>query len=214
MDALAGLGRQVRIAAVTAVVSAVLGALAGPAWVWLSPHVKYLSASGRPFLADPESAAVIGTDGRFALITAGIGLLCGIVAYVAGGGDNDLALVAGLTVGGLVAALLAWRIGHQFGLDTFHRMVRAGDQTRVFDGPADLSAKGVLFAWPFTALVVYGLLEATDVGRRARPEGVPPGSPPPGDGGGARAGEQDQVGGGQFDLKAAPTGRDVDGRKP
>jgi hypothetical protein len=209
MDALAGLGRQVLIAVVTAVISAVLGALAGLLWAAISPHVTYVSVGGRAFLSDAESPAVIGTDGRFALITAGLGLLCGLVAYLAGGRGNDLALVVGLTVGGLMAALLTWRVGHQIGLEHFHRMVRAGEQTRAFNGPADLRAKGVLVAWPFVALVAYGLLEVTDVARRMRPRQ----SRPAGDVGGAGAGEQDQVGGGQFDLQAAPTGRDVEGRQ-
>jgi hypothetical protein len=210
MDALAGLGRQVRIAVAAAVISAVLGALAGLLWAAISPHVTYVSLAGRAFPADPESPAVIGTDGRFAVITAALGLVCGIVAYLAGGRNNDLALVAGLTVGGVVAALLAWRVGHLIGLDTFHRLVRAGDRTRAFNGPADLSAKGVLVCWPFVALVAYWLLEATDVAKRVRPQA----SPPAGDIGGERPGQQDQVGGGELDLRAAPTGRDVDGRKP
>ncbi|MCW2889147.1 MAG: hypothetical protein QOE54_3050 [Streptosporangiaceae bacterium] len=209
MDALAGLGRQVRIAVVTVVASAVLGVLAGLLWAAISPHVKYVSVDGKIFLIDPESPAVIGTDGRFALITAGIGLACGVAAYLAAGRGNDLVLVAGLAVGGIVAALLAWRVGHLIGLDTFHRMVRAGDRTRAFNGPADLAARGVLVCWPFVALVAYGLLEAIDVANRIRPDG----SVPAGDLSGPRTGQHDQVGGGQFDLQAAPTGRDVDGRQ-
>jgi hypothetical protein len=207
MDPLAGLGRQLRIAAVTVAATAVLGALAGLLWAAISPHVKYVSVQGKVFLVDPESPALIGRDGRFALITAGLGLACGIVAYLAAGRDNDLALVAGLVVGGVVAALLAWRVGHLIGLDTFHRMVRAGDRTRVFDGPPELTARGVLVCWPFVALVTFGLLEATDLAKRVRPgESVAAGDP-----GGPGPGQQDQVGGGKLDLQAAPTGRDVDG---
>jgi hypothetical protein len=209
MDALAGLGRQVRVAALTAAISAVLGVLAGLLWAVISPHVTYVSVAGKAFLADPESPAVIGTDGRFAVITAGLGLACGLVAYLAAGRDNDLALVLGFVAGGVIAALLAWRVGHLIGLDTFHRMVRAGDQTRLFKGPADLSAKGVLVFWPFVALVVYGLLDGLDVANRVAPQE----SAPAGDLSGPGPGQQDQVGGGELDLQAAPTGRDVDGRQ-
>lgn len=207
MGALAELGRQVRIAVMTVVISAVLGIPAGLLWAAICPHVKYVSVNGKIFLVDPESPAVIGADGRFALITAGIGLACGVAAYLAAGRGNDLALVAGLAVGGVVAALLAWRTGHLIGLDAFHRMVRAGDRTRAFNGPADLNARGVLVCWPFVALVAYGLLEATDVAKRIRPAG----SVPAGDVSGPGTGQQDQVGGGKFDLQPAPTGRDVDG---
>jgi hypothetical protein len=210
MDALAGIGRQVRIAAVTVVIAAVLGALAGLLWEAISPHVTYVSIAGKAFMVDPESPAVIGTDGRFVVITAALGLVCGIVAYLAGGRNNDLALVVGITVGGAIAALLAWRIGHQIGLDTFHRMVRASDQSKFFKGPVDLSARGVLVCWPLAALVAYGLLEAADVANRIQP----PSSPAAGDPGDPRLGQRNQVGGGELDLQAAPTGRDVDGREP
>jgi hypothetical protein len=213
MDTVAGLGRQVRIAVVTAVILAVLGALAGLLWAAISPHVKYVSIGGRALLVDPESPAVIGTDGRFALITAGLGLVCGVVAYLLGGRGNDLALVAGLVVGGVVAALIAWRVGHLIGLETFHRMVRAGDQRKVFNGPADLSARGVLVCWAFVALVTYWLLEVTDLAKRVVHD-QPGASVPAGDLSGPPPGQQDQVGGGQFDLQAAPTGRDVDGHQP
>lgn len=194
--------RAVRIWAAATVAIAVLGPLAGVLWAWLAPPVHYVVVDGRALLAQPESQAMIGVDGRFAVITALAGVGCGVLAYLAGGRDNDVALVLGLAAGGLAAALLTWRVGHLFGLDAFERAVRDGADGRAVDGPAELRAKGALVFWPLVGVACYGLLE-TAIGRLAA-----------GDGRGPGAGEADEVGGGQLDLQAAPAGGDKDRSEP
>jgi hypothetical protein len=183
---------------------ALLGPLAGLLWAWIAPPIRYVVVDGKAVLADPETQALIGTDGRFAVITAVAGLLCGVAAYAAGGRGRDLALVLGLAAGGVAAGLLAWRVGHLVGLGTFHRLTRTAPTGRTITGVADLRAVGVVVFWPLAAVLVYGLLESMDLARRAEPLAS-------GDLGGARTGEPDEVGGGQPELQAAPAGGDVDG---
>lgn len=195
-------GRVLRIWAVTTLVLALLGPPAGLLWAAIAPEVKYVVVSGRTVFADPEGQAVIGVDGRFAVITALAGVLCGVLAYLAGGRGNDIALVLGLAVGGVAAALLAWKTGHLIGLDKFERAVRGAPDGRTATGPADLQATGVLVFWPLLAVATYGLLE-TALARLAA-----------GDRGEGGAGEPDQVGGGEFDLQAAPAGGDKDRVEP
>lgn len=193
--------RTLRIGVSTAAAMAVLGVPAGFLWAATAPTVRYFVVRGAPVLADPEGQALIGIDGRFALITAIAGLLCGVGAYIAGGRDNDVPQMLALTAGGLIAALLAWRIGHQIGLGTFERTLRTAANGTVTDGAADLRARGVLLAWPLVAVATYGMLEVM-VARLV-----------PRDGGDDGSGEVDQVVGDELDLKAAPTARDVDGRE-
>lgn len=199
-----GRARSLRIWAVTTAVLVLLGPPAGLLWAGISPGVRYLVVDGTAVLADPETQALIGTDGRFAMITALAGLLCGFVAYAMGGRGRDIALLLGLAVGGLAATVLAWRVGHLVGLETFQRLTRTAPTGTAVTGVADLRARGVLVFWPVLAVGAYGMLEALDAARR-----VP--RLAPGDVGGARAGQPDEVGGGELDLQPAPSRRDVDG---
>ncbi|MGK5551126.1 hypothetical protein ACSNOI_05880 [Actinomadura kijaniata] len=184
---------------VTTAVVALLGPFAGLAWAALSPEVTYVVVRGRPLLADPEGQGPIGVDGRFALVGAAAGLLCGVLAYLRGGRGNDVPLLAGLAAGGLAASGLAAFTGHRIGLAAFERAVRAAAEGATVTGVAELRALGLVVVWPLLAVGAYALLEL--VVRRL----------PAGDVGEPAAGEPDQVGGRELDLESAPTGRDVDG---
>lgn len=63
------------------------------------PEVSYVVVQGEALLAEPESQGPIGIDARFALIALAAGVLCGVVAYLAGGRGNDVALLLGLAAG-------------------------------------------------------------------------------------------------------------------
>lgn len=192
---------------VTTATMALLGLPAGLLWAGITPPARYVVMNGEAALADIENEALIGVDGRFALIAVVAGVLCGVVAYAAGGRGRDISLVLGLAVGGAAAGLLAWWVGRQVGLDAFQRLTRTSPDGRAITGVADLRAVGVVVLWPLLAVVTFGLLEAADVAGRAR-------SRPPGDAGEVRPGEPHQVAGGQLDLQAAPPGRDVHRREP
>lgn len=193
--------RTLRTCAVTTVIIALLGIPAGLLWAATAPEVTYVVVQGRALVADAEGQAPIAVDGRFAVIAAVAGVACGAAAYLAGGRGNDLALLFGLTAGGLAASLVAWRLGHQIGLDSFQRAVARAPDGRTLTGPARLRATGLLMTWPIMAVFLYGLLES--LVKRL----------PAGDSGDRGAGEPDEVAGGQFDLQSSPTGRDVDGRE-
>ncbi|WP_245667846.1 hypothetical protein [Actinomadura macra] len=194
-------GRLFATWGVTTAIVALLGPPAGLLWAKTVPKVTYVIVQGEPLFADPEGQGPIGIDGRFALIMLVAGIACGAAAYAAGRRFGDLALVLGLAAGGAAAAVLAWRTGHMIGLDAFRDAARHGGDGTTVTGVADLRAKGVLVFWPLVAVAVYGLLELL-FGRLS-----------PGDRGEPGAGEADEVGGDEFDLQSAPSGRDVDGRE-
>jgi hypothetical protein len=196
---------QLRIGVAAALVIAVLGVPAGLLWTVIAPRTTYLIAGGKKFLGDPESQTLIAADGWFAVLTAVAGLLCGIVAYVAAGRLRELGLLGALGLGGTAAGLVAWWVGSLIGRSAFqHELHTARDGTTA-KGALDLHAAGVVIAWPLVALVVFGLLEALDVARRESRGRAAAGYP-----GGGGPGQPDQVGGGQFDLEAAPPRGDVD----
>jgi hypothetical protein len=206
------LRRQLLTATVTTLGIALPGALVGLVWQAISPSVRYVVLDGKPVLADPETQALISTDGRYAVLTALAGLVCGAAGYLAAGRGTDLAIAAGLAIGGIGAALLAWWLGHQIGLSAFQHAVRGARDGAFVTGPASLHATGALVFWPILALGVFAVCEAMDVAGRH-----PVGADEElilGYGGKPGAGKANQVGGGKFDLQAAPTGGNEDGGKP
>lgn len=199
---------HIRNGVLATLVIAVLGLPAGLLWTALAPHTAYVVDSGAALLADPETQTLIAADGWFAVVTGGAGLLCGVVAYVLAGRLGEPGLLGGLTAGAGAAAVVAWRAGHLAGLAQFRHALRTARDGTTVHAALGLHATGVIVAWPLVAVIVFGLLEALDpTGRESRGRAA-------GDGRGRRAGEADEVGGGEFDLQAAPTGRDVDRREP
>jgi hypothetical protein len=204
--------RQLRIGVVTTVVIALLGLPAGPVWRLISPREHYVKYGG---VAIPDGSTPIGIDGRFAVIGLVLGLACAVVAYLLAGRLTELPLAVGLAAGGVLGSLIAWQLGNWPGRSTFeHAAHRAADGTAL-TGPPDVQAHGVLLVWPLVAVVVFGLLDAADVAKRApRPREEEPQEEEPlaaGDVGEDGAGEGDEVGGRELDLQAAPPRRDVDG---
>ncbi|TMR88484.1 hypothetical protein EJK15_65935, partial [Nonomuraea basaltis] len=76
--------REVRAFAVTVLTLATLGAAAGLLWSGVSPRAPYQVTEQGTALADPSTQALIAADGWFAVITGGLGLLSGGVAWFAG----------------------------------------------------------------------------------------------------------------------------------
>ncbi|MEO3783508.1 hypothetical protein ABGB12_09270 [Actinocorallia sp. B10E7] len=197
------MGRLVRIWGITTGVLALLGLVAGLLWSRLAERPEYVVVNGRAYPADSESEVLIGADGTLAAICVAVGLLAGAVAYWRAGRSNEVPLVLGLFAGGLLGSLLAWWLGHRFGLDGFeHTVATAANGTRV-TGPLDLGATAVVTLQPLVSVIVFGMLEALDAAGRLRPAYH----------GGPGFGEPQQVRRGEFDLQAAPPGRDVDRRE-
>ncbi|MCO5999612.1 hypothetical protein [Actinoallomurus rhizosphaericola] len=200
---------RIRIGLLAALAITVLGVPIGLLWVAIAPRTAYQVSGGKGLLADPETETLIAADGWFAVLTVAAGLLCGVAAYVLAGRLGEQGLLVGIAAGGLAAAIVAWRLGHLVGQSGYRHALRtAGDGTLVH-APLGLHAYGVVLAWPLTAVVVFGLLEALDVANRESRAKLAAG-----DAGGGRPGQADEVGGGELDLEAAPTGRDVDRREP
>nr|WP_202446994.1 DUF2567 domain-containing protein [Streptomyces sp. SID5468] len=180
-------GADLRDGLVAALVVAVSGVLLGLLWFWLAPRVPLISDGSVVYLKDPEGEQSVAADGWFTLMALGFGALSAVAVYFwrRGGG---VALAVALAVGGLLAALVAWRIGVWLGpthdVAGHAKAVGAG---KVFSGPLQLRATGSLLAWPVAAMAVYLLLTSLLTPRPAEPaprwDGwSAPGETPPGQG--------------------------------
>ncbi|MCF6475854.1 hypothetical protein FAF44_47075 [Nonomuraea sp. MG754425] len=150
--------REVRAFAVTVLTLAALGVAAGLLWSGLTPRAPYQVTERGTILADPTTQALIAADGWFAVITGGLGLLCGGVAWFAAR-QWMLPVLIGLCAGGVLAAFLTLWTGSTFTLGAVTVEASAVPGAKIVPGALKLTANGVLVSWPLLAVGFFGLLE-------------------------------------------------------
>ncbi|MFR9795588.1 AAA family ATPase [Streptomyces sp. MS06] len=154
-----GMKTELREAAVVTVVVAVAGALLGLLWWWLAPHVPLVGQENGGgwvvYVKDTEGEQAVGADGTFTLLALAFGAVtaAGAFAWRRRGG---VPLVVALGVGGLLGAVLAWRLGMWLGpAQDVLAHAKAVGKGVTFPAPLELGAKGALLAWPLAALLVH-----------------------------------------------------------
>ena len=161
------LATAAKASVVTIVVLGVVGAGLGLVWqVWSPPGPVAAIESGG--IQAGESEAWAASDGRFAVIVAGVGLLAGLLAWAARASRGPL-LVLGLTAGGFVGSVLTDLVGH---------LVRGNGNTypcgsetgKCIDHlPLSVHLHALFLVESMIAVLVYGLLVAfaarDDLGR-------------------------------------------------
>ena len=157
------------------------GIPAGVLWWALAPRLDFRITSTGPVPVDaaPTSELLIADDGVFALLIAGIGLFCGVVAWRIRRRRGVATLVA-LALGTSVAAALAWQVGEYLGAGpTRAELAHVG--ARVTTSLTLHSLPALAFA-PFAAVLAYLVavlhIRSDDLGRTDG--GLPAAGPPDG----------------------------------
>ena len=154
-----GMKAELREGAVVTVAVAVCGVLLGVLWWWLAPRVPLVGdvvdGGWAVYFKDTEGEQAVGVDGTFTLLALGFGAVSAVVVFLLRR-RGGVPLVVGLTVGGLLASLLAWRVGVWLGpsQDVIAHAKAVGKGV-TFSAPLELSAKGALLVWSVAALVVH-----------------------------------------------------------
>ncbi len=150
---------DLRDGALVAVGVTVLGLVLGLLWLWLAPRVPLVGdqsdGSWVVYLKDSEGEQAIGVDGTFALLAAAFGAVSAVAVFLwrrRGG----IPLVVGLTVGGVLASVVAWKLGAWLGPtgDVIAHAKSAGKGV-TFSAPLKLGAKGALMVWSIVGLLVH-----------------------------------------------------------
>ncbi|MFG1695680.1 hypothetical protein [Nonomuraea sp. NPDC049309] len=138
-----------------------------------------MTGQGQTVLADPTTQALIAADGWFAVITGGLGLVCGGVAWFIAR-RWMLPVLLGLCAGGVLASFLTLWIGSTFTIGAVTVEAAAAPGVTIVPGALKLTASGVLVCWPLLAVGFFGLLEGMHGYRESplrHPYGLEPGDP-------------------------------------
>ncbi|MEU4036879.1 AAA family ATPase [Streptomyces collinus] len=154
-----GMKTEVREAAVITLAVALSGVLLGLLWWWLAPHVPLvgdqIDKSWVVYLKDTEGEQAVGVDGTFTLLSLAFGAVGAVVVFLLRR-RGGVPLVVALGLGGLLGAVLAWRLGVWLGpTSDVIAHARAVGKGVTFSAPLKLGAKGALLAWPLAALLVH-----------------------------------------------------------
>ena len=144
----------------------VVGAVAGLVWAAVAPK---LSVPALAAGSDATFRAQVGADAWFLLVAALAGVVCTLMAVAFIGEPGPEATTA-LAVGGMVAALVADRIGYLSERSATSDALRAigahPDGSLISEIDFRLRALGVLTVWPIASLAVVGLVLAINAARR------------------------------------------------
>jgi DivIVA domain-containing protein len=137
----------------------VAGAVTGFVWEMLTPLPQFQVVDGRVLSSEFDVESAIAADGWFVICAAVAGIVSAVVVFAVVRAARISALV-GLTLGGLLASVLAWRVGMALGPDSVRAAAAGLKDGETISGPLRLSALGVIFAWPLTAVIGYFALAA------------------------------------------------------
>ena len=144
-----------RTAALVVVCSVLVALPAGLVWWLLAPLTLVEKRSDGLYRVGGEGdESAVAADGWFAAITLVAGIAVALVVYLRTRPGRVVPLVA-LVVGGILGSLAAWQLGHLLGPGSLQTTAAARPLGATFRGPLDVSAYGVLLAWPMATVITY-----------------------------------------------------------
>ena len=141
-------------------VSALVGLPVGVLWRALAPLPRIIKRADGLYRAGGEgNESSIAADGWFALLALLAGVLIALAVYLLTRPGRVVPLLA-LAAGGLLGSVVAWRVGVLLGPGPIEETSRGLAVGSRFDAPLDVSALGVLLAWPMGAVITYFAVSA------------------------------------------------------
>ena len=126
----------------------------GVVWWLLAPLPQVMKRADGIYRTGEGDESSVAADGWFALTALVAGVLVALVVYLRTR-PARLGPLLGLVVGGGLGAVVAWRTGALLGPGSLVSTAAGLKVGARFEGPLDLSAYGVLLAWPLGAVITY-----------------------------------------------------------
>lgn len=164
-----GIRRELAIAGVVVAAVALAGVPVGFAWYMIAPRATEMPGDSGPVPVDPENPAYFAADGWFAMLTAGVGLLTGILAYLwlarryrDTGTYHGPAVMLSVAAGAMLAAFVALHTGRLadgwFGEGTV--AASGGGPGGAVAAALNLRTTAAVVLWPLTAVLELAMLES------------------------------------------------------
>ena len=158
-----GIAREDVICGVfAAAVCCLLGAPAGLVWAALAPHAHVTITSAGASVVDGATEIFIAADAWFLGVTVVVGLMVGVVAWLLARASGP-AVVIGLTVGSVLGAYIAAKVGMRPGQDALRAAAVVGRRGR-YAANVVLQTRQAVLGWPIAALVAFATLVGADRG--------------------------------------------------
>jgi uncharacterized protein DUF2567 len=140
--------RRARLGELTAavVVAAAVAAAGAPLallWSAVAPHAPFVMTQYGPTTTEPEPEQFVAGDGWYVLLGLGYGVLVAVLAWALLRRYRGPVLLAGLTLGAVVAGVLTAWLGHRIGLDEYRRLLSHAAVGQRFNRPVDARTKSV-----------------------------------------------------------------------
>ncbi|MHA3703049.1 hypothetical protein ACXR2U_12800 [Jatrophihabitans sp. YIM 134969] len=148
--------RELRAGALVVGVLVVVGVLAGFVWLWWSPSRGIALALGPHTLLPDETENFVAADGRYAVLTAAVGVLAGVGGWLWRAVRGPVLALA-LGVGAGAGAVLTALVGRLFG-GGVSGAVFEGQRGPIVTPHLELRATGLLALEAIVALLIYGVL--------------------------------------------------------
>jgi hypothetical protein len=145
------------------------GLVLGVGWWLLAPLAQLEKRAAGIFTVARSDETSIAADGWFAVAALVAGIAAALLTAVTLR-DSRLGALLGLTVGGVAASLVAWRLGVLLGPPSVAESAAAAAVGDRFDGPLRLSAYGVLLVWPTVSVITFFAAVAGLDPRAERPQ--------------------------------------------
>ncbi|GGK70719.1 hypothetical protein [Mangrovihabitans endophyticus] len=152
------LRRSLASAGVAAAVIAVAGAPVGVLWHVVAPTVPVINTGQVIVVSDPSPEEYIAADGWFTLMFLAFGVATAVTSWMLLRRHRGPLLLAGVTLGNLLAPLAAWQAGHMIGLSAYQDWQGSSAAGDTYAAPPDLRAYGVLLVPAFVAVITLTLM--------------------------------------------------------
>lgn len=142
-------------------ITGLMGVPLGIAWWLLAPKFHFVVRDGGLYGAENNPLDWFGRDGWFIICGVVVGVVAGLISYLRWR-RHPFAVLAGVTLGGLLAAYLGMLIGQLLGPPDVPTDLHGIASGTVYAVPLNLLAPASLLAVAFAAVATVGVAVAVD----------------------------------------------------
>jgi hypothetical protein len=144
---------DIKAGLITFFVTVLAGVPVGLLWSVLAPRVEVVVVGQDVNLVEAYGDGFIAADAYFLAAVFVAGLVAGVLAWKLGSASGPVVVVA-LAAGGILAAYVAMTVGHEVGAPALREAVQRSDG-KVFELPVKVQAPEAMIGWPLASMLAF-----------------------------------------------------------